>query len=91
MDDERHYDIQEIDEPNGDTTIILTPRDGYTLVSESGDGVLYSKARVVRDAPPTLGSSVMSHNRMTTVGGVRYDASGNRWLLDADTGIWEQG
>lgn len=90
MDEPKTCDIQVIEEPNGDETVIVTPKDGRALVNEDGEAILFSKSRTVEELPPIFGSRVVSHNRVMTVGKVRYDASGNRWILDADTGIWEQ-
>lgn len=58
----------------------IEPSDGHEV-----------KLHLRETRPPRIGQRVVvSHGRVIKVGGVRYDASGNRWLYDEDMGVWEQ-
>lgn len=61
----------------------------YVSIERGDDGeyVVYMREK----KPPRIGERRMVHGRLIKVAQVRYDRSGNRWLLDADTMAWEMG
>lgn len=73
---------------------------GVDLTIEADDGLWMdvthcdgheAKLHLRETRPPRIGQRVVvSRGRVIKVGGVRYDASGNRWLYDEDMGVWEQ-
>lgn len=70
--------------------ITVNVDDGYYVDLERGDNDEVV-VRMREKRPPRIGERRMVHGRLIKVAQVRYDAGGNRWLLDADTMAWEMG
>ena len=74
----------------GGVDLTITADDGFWMDVEPSYGHEV-KLHLRETRPPRIGQRVVvSHGRVIKVGGVRYDASGNRWLFDEDMGVWEQ-